>query len=360
MSFSFDDNNRKITGTGANALTAGTGVSLTSSNNSTEVAIGQDVATTATPQFTRLGVNKAADATLILDVDGDSKVDGNLTVTGIATVEDLIFDGGVNSTMLIRGSTAAAIMFQEVHPTTDAVESTFTTAVGAGNYQVQTSGVGGGGTVLKASFADATLGIGGPSASDRQLKVHGDTQILGSLDFIGSATGADEGITFGNASTAKEFKIKHDQSNNILSIDDGSTPVISVPDSGNTNPNVTISRDTDFTGDVSVGGTLTVTGGTTTITSTTLAVGDNVITLNTDQTTEAQPTEDCGIEVKRGLVTGSTNDRALAKLVFDESALEWVTIEPNSSNVVTANAASPILTVANINSKTFTVDGGTF
>lgn len=356
MSFDFQDNNRKIIGTGTTPLTGSSTVTVV--NN--EIRIGQSVAPQATPNFARLGIGKEADGSLLLDVDGNSRVDGNLTVTGIATVEDLIFDGGANSTMLIKGSTAAGITLQEVHGSTGENEAGFNTAVGQENYFVQTSGSGGGGLVLQSSFADATLGVGGAGVSDKQLKVHGDTQILGSLDFVGSSTGTDEGITFGNSTTAKEFKIKHDQSNNILSIDDGSTPVISIPDSANNNPNVTISRNTDFTGDVSVQGTLTIAGGTTTITSTELAVGDNVITLNTDQTTDAAATEDCGIQVKRGLVTDSSDARALAQLVFDESALEWVTIEPNAADTVTANAASPILTVANINSKTFTIDGGSF
>jgi hypothetical protein len=221
-----------------------------------------------------------------------------------------------------------------------------------------------------------TIGIGtaAPTSVDQfnyRCEIGPNTKFLGNvqiadtiegMDIVelnGSSSDTDNSINF-NTGLVEDFKIRHNHSTNVLSIEDSGSPVISVPDSSNTNPNVTISRNTDFTGDVSVGGTLTVTGGTTTITSTTLAVGDNVITLNSDQTTEAQPNDDCGIEVKRGLVTGSSNERALAQLVFDESELEWVTIEPNSNNTVTANAASPILTVANINSKTFTIDGGSF
>ena len=356
MSFTFEDNNRKIIGSGTSPLAGGSGVTV--SND--EISIGQSVAPQATPNFARLGIGKTADSTLLLDVDGNSRVNGNLTVTGTATVEDLIFDGGTNSTMLIKGSTVAGILLREVHAVTDEIEAGFTTAVGQTNYFVQTTGSGGGGLVLQSSFDDATLGVGGAGVSDRQLKVHGDTQILGSLDFVGSSSGADEGITFGNSTTAKEFKIKHDQSNNILSIDDGTTPVITIPDANNNNPNVTISRDTDFTGDVSVGGVLTVTGTQTTITSTQLAVGDNVITLNDDHSDDTAADEDAGIEINRGLITDSSDARAKAELVFDASELEWVVKVPASADTATQNASTPVLTVANIASKSYVIDGGSF
>jgi hypothetical protein len=57
---------------------------------------------------------------------------------------------------------------------------------------------------------------------------------------------------------------------------------------------------TTMSGNVVVNGTLTVQGGVTTITSTQMSVADNIITLNSDYTTAIAPTENAGIEIKRG------------------------------------------------------------
>ena len=54
----------------------------------------------------------------------------------------------------------------------------------------------------------------------------------------------------------------------------------------------------DNTGTVIIAGDLTVNGTTTTVNSTTVAIGDNIIVLNSDET--GTPSQDAGIEVERG------------------------------------------------------------
>jgi hypothetical protein len=68
----------------------------------------------------------------------------------------------------------------------------------------------------------------------------------------------------------------------------------------NVQGNLTVGGNTAITGNVIVSGTLTVQGGVTTVNSTQVNIADNVITLNSDYTTAIAPTENAGIEVKRG------------------------------------------------------------
>lgn len=67
-------------------------------------------------------------------------------------------------------------------------------------------------------------------------------------------------------------------------------------------------------GNVTVGGNLTVSGTTTYINTQTLNIGDNIITLNADET--GTPSADAGIEVERGTAVNKS-------LFWDESEDEW-------------------------------------
>jgi hypothetical protein len=58
-----------------------------------------------------------------------------------------------------------------------------------------------------------------------------------------------------------------------------------------------------FSDNVTVEGNLTVKGEVNFIESNTLNIGDNIITLNADIADDAAPTEDAGIQVKRGTET---------------------------------------------------------
>ena len=66
--------------------------------------------------------------------------------------------------------------------------------------------------------------------------------------------------------------------------------------------------------DIIIAGNLTVQGTTTTVDSNTVNIGDNILTLNSDET--GTPSQDGGIEIERG-----TSDNV--SLVFDEGTDRW-------------------------------------
>ena len=100
-------------------------------------------------------------------------------------------------------------------------------------------------------------------------------------------------------------------------------------------------------GNVIVTGDLTVNGTTTTVNSTAVALGDNIITLNSGET--GTPSANAGLEVERGT---SVN----ASILWNETGNYWQTTDGE-----TANVTSQILTAANF-AATYTgnLDGGTF
>jgi len=107
--------------------------------------------------------------------------------------------------------------------------------------------------------------------------------------------------------TARSFNAR-----NGLSV--GTTPTEVVDSSGN----VTTDTLTATTGNITtlnVSGDLTVSGTTTYINTTTLNVGDNIVTLNADFTT-GSPTENAGIEIRRG-------SSANTALRWNESSDVW-------------------------------------
>ncbi len=79
---------------------------------------------------------------------------------------------------------------------------------------------------------------------------------------------------------------------------------------------LTVGQDLIVTRDATITGDLTVSGTTTYINTTTLNIGDNIITLNADIGNLTAPTEDSGIEVKRG--SAST-----VSFVWDETDDRW-------------------------------------
>ena len=119
----------------------------------------------------------------------------------------------------------------------------------------------------------------------------------------------------------------------------------------NVTVNGTLSSDditaTDLTasGNVIVTGNLTVNGTTTTVNSNTVAIGDNILVLNSDETGAAS--QDAGIEIERG------TDVNVA-LLWDETANYWTLTEDGSTY-------SKIMTAGNF-AASFTgiIDGGTF
>jgi len=97
-------------------------------------------------------------------------------------------------------------------------------------------------------------------------------------------------------------------------------------------------------GNATITGNLTVEGTTTTVDSTTVAIGDNIMVLNKDET--GTPSANAGIEVERGTATN-------VSLLWNEGNDNWT--------VSNGSATSVILTAANFGSTyTGAIDGGTF
>jgi len=104
---------------------------------------------------------------------------------------------------------------------------------------------------------------------------------------------------------------------------------ISIGQSVGTTDNVTFN-------DMVVSGDLTVSGTSTIVNSNTVHIGDNIITLNHDET--GTPSQDAGIEIERGTSTNKT-------FVWDETNDKWtVGSETFVAGTVEANITSTILT----------------
>jgi hypothetical protein len=108
----------------------------------------------------------------------------------------------------------------------------------------------------------------------------------------------------------------------------------------------------DSTGKLTIEGDFEVKGTTTTVNSNTVALGDSILELNSDiGATDPGDTADGGIEINRGNYTN-------ANFTWDESENFWTITEPTDTSDGTT--ASRVLTIANIDDVTFTLDAGTF
>ena len=157
----------------------------------------------------------------------------------------------------------------------------------------------------------------GPSASEVRAHISGGTGVgvsNGAIS-IGQAVATNSNVTFNNV-----------QVDGTLTSDDITSTNISVA------------------GNATITGNLTVEGTTTTVDSTTVAIGDNIMVLNKDET--GTPSANAGIEVERGTATN-------VSLLWNEGNDNWT--------VSDGSATSVLLTAANFNSVyTGTIDGGSF
>ena len=98
----------------------------------------------------------------------------------------------------------------------------------------------------------------------------------------------------------------------------------------------TIGGDKTFSNNVVVSGNLTVNGTTTTVNSNTVNIGDNILTLNADET--GTPSQDAGFEVERGT---SPN----VSFIWDESAGVFSTVDQplHIGSISTFNLATDVL-----------------
>ena len=111
---------------------------------------------------------------------------------------------------------------------------------------------------------------------------------------------------------------------------EGSTPTIAIGQAVGTSASVTFAK-VDTTGDVVVGGNLTVNGTTTTLNTETLAIEDNIVLLNSN--VSGSPTVNAGIEVERG-----TSPNVVLR--WNESTDKWQVSEDGASYDDIINSSS--------------------
>ena len=140
------------------------------------------------------------------------------------------------------------------------------------------------------------------AATGQFLKWNGTAWVNDAIDLGTDTTGNYvSGLTQGTGVT-----VTHTPS-------EGSSPTIAIGQDVSTSASVTFLK-VETTGDVVVGGNLTVNGTTTTLNTETLAVEDNIVVLNSGVT--GSPTVNAGIEVERG--TSANVD-----LRWNESTDKW-------------------------------------
>jgi hypothetical protein len=265
------------TGSFVASLVAGTGVTLT--NNSGEdatptVAIGQDVASSATPTFAGLNLNGSIvfegatanefettlsvtdptadrtitipDATTTLVGTDTTQTLTNKTLTSPKINEDVVLTASATELNILDGATLSTTELNYVDGVTSAIQTQIDTKAPSNSPTFT-------GTV---TIPDNTVALG--------------TKTTG--DYVASLV-AGTGVTLTNNSG------------------ETATPTIAIGQAVATNSNVTFN-------DLTVSGNLTVSGTTTSINTETLTVDDNVVVLNNNVT--GSPTENAGIEVERG------------------------------------------------------------
>ena len=262
-----------------------TGITTTVSNNKisidlddTSVTAGSYGSATAVPTFT---------------VDGQ----GRLTAAGTATISQSLAiqaDSGTADSIALGSETLDIAGGTGITSSSAANSSTVTltldnTAVTPGSYgsttAIPTFTVDQQGRLTSAGTAAITAGFTLAGDSGTSGIANGDTATVSGGTGVTTAVSGDEvTISIGQAvATTSNVTFNNVQVDGTLSSDDI------------TAANMTAS------GNVIVTGNLTVNGTTTTVNSNTVAIGDNIIVLNSDET--GTPSQNAGIEIERGTAT---------------------------------------------------------
>ena len=305
------------------SLVAGTGVTVT--NNSGEgaaptIAIGQDVASSASPTFASLNLN----GNIVFEGATANEFETTLSVT----------DPTADRTVSLPDATTTLVGTD----TTQTITNKTLTSPKVNEDVVLTS------TATELNILDgATLSTtelnyvdGVTSAIQTQLDAKAP---LASPTFTGSVTLPDNTVVLGTKTTGDYVSSLVAGTGVTLTNNSGetATPTIAIGQAVATDSNVTFNS-------VTVSGNLTVSGTTTIISSETLTVDDNIIVLNNNVT--GSPTENAGIEVERG-------SSANVSLRWNETQDKWeiTTDGSNYGTIATTgdvSAASGAITVDNL------------
>jgi hypothetical protein len=373
-------------------VTAGTGVTVTHTpgeGSSPTVAIGQDVASSATPTFAGLNLNGSVvfegatanefETTLsVTDPTADRTItipDATTTLVGTDTTQTL--SNKTLTTPTINGPEITAtggtprihgIYLPEPHfitfegSTTDEHETVLTVVNPTADRTVSlpdatTTLVGTDTTdtltnktltspkinedvVLTASATELNI-LDGATLSTTELNyVDGVTSAIqtqidtkspsASPTFTGTVTLPDNTVALGTKTTGDYVASLVAGTGVTLTNNSGetATPTIAIGQAVGTASNVTFN-------DLVVSGNLTVSGTTTTLNTETMTINDNIIVLNNNAT--GAPSESAGIEVERG---SSTN----VVLRWDESSDKWQITNDGTTyeDIATTTYAAPI------------------
>lgn len=310
--------------------TAGEGVPITKVGPAQDLIVSATALTPKTTNTLDLGTdsiqfkNAWFDGTVdtdILTVSGNSTVGGTLGVTGAITATagvtgdvtgnltgDVTGNLTGNVTGNLTGDVTGTVSDVSNHDTGDIAEGSnlyFTTAraraaisaTGSLSYNA-TTGVISFTQGNTDTVAEGSTNLYFTNARARAAMSVVDAGGDGSLSY-NSSTGA---ITYTGPS-ATEVRAHFSAGTGVTY----SSGQFSIGQPVGTSSNVTF-------GNVTVGGNLTVSGTTTYINTQTLNIGDNIITLNADET--GTPSADAGIEVERGTSANKS-------LFWDESEDEW-------------------------------------
>ena len=238
-----------------------------------------------------------------IDVSGDVRqIDAGTGISvsggsgGTATVS--LSHLGLES-LAARSEVADAIFFYDVSASASAYLTCNTTSgIEISGTSLQLS------SIPNASLANSTFQVIGGDG----LTGGGSATSLGSSDTL--AVGAGTGISVAaDAVAVKGASSLSDDT--IVMWDDTNGQFIDSPISDDgSSINIGSSRN------LTVAGNLTVSGTTTTVNSNTVNIGDAMITLNSDIDAATAPSEDAGIEVKRGSATSK-------KFYWDETLDSW-------------------------------------
>jgi hypothetical protein len=307
------------TGNYVNDVTSGTGVTVTHTpgeGSSPTIAIGQDVGTSASVTFAKVT------AEFVGDVTGNSD-----TATSLETARVISLGGDLSGSVSFDGTTDVTIS-ATVEPNSVALGTDTT-----GNYVSDlTQGTGVTVTHTPGEGSSPTIAIGqavGTSASVTFAHVSADLtgDVTGNADTAATLQTARSISLSGDLSGSVSFDGSQDvvinatvqEGSVVLGVDtsgiyvadlvagtgvtisngssDSASPTVSIGQAVGTSSSVTFER-LETTGDVVVGGNLTVNGTTTTLNTETLEIEDNIVVLNSNIT--GSPTLNAGIEVERG------------------------------------------------------------
>jgi hypothetical protein len=331
------------TGNYMSDLTAGTGVAIThtpAEGSNATIAIGQDVGTSSSVTFAH--VSAPVTGNITGDVTGNSG-----TATALQNARTISLGGDLSGSVSFNGTSDVTIT-AAVEPNSVALGTDTTgnyvsdVTAGTGVTVTHTPGEGSSptiaigqavGTSSSVTFAAVTAPLIGNAstatalATSRTISLGGD--LSGSASFNGSSN-----VTINATIAANSVALGTDTTGNYVSDvtagtgvtvshtpGEGSSPTVAIGQAVGTSASVQFAQITT-TGNVTVGGDLTINGTTTTVNTETINLADNIIVLNSNET--SAPSQNAGIEVERGT-------SANVAVRWNETSDKWEITEDGST-----------------------------